>query len=85
MFILYLYYFISLLFISHRKIQKSIDEGHFHVSLECTLQAREWDLDWWQANVHIQKKIHFKEVHLNETNQQMQLVDLKKVLTYIEE
>lgn len=56
MFNLCFYYFINLLFILHRKTQKSIDEGHFHVSLECTLQASQWDLGWWQVKVHIQKK-----------------------------
>lgn len=44
-------------------MEKSIDEGYFHVSLECTLQASERDLGWWQVKVHLQEEIHFKEAH----------------------
>lgn len=68
-------------------MERSIDEGYFHVSLECTLQASEGDLGWRQVKVHLQEEIHFKEAHhfKEETKQKMQLVDLKEVLTNTEE
>lgn len=68
-------------------MEKSIDAGYFHVSLQCTIQASVWDLGRWQVKVHLQEEIHFKEAHhfQEETNQNMQLVELKKVLTNTEE